>query len=304
MNPGIKRYAQISIVAAIATIGLKAGAYALTGSVGLLSDALESVVNLVAAIVALLALSVAARPADDEHTYGHGKAEYFASGFEGALIVVAALSIGVAAFPRLFEPRPVDHIGLGLAISMIASAINLGVARTLAQAARRYDSIALEADSQHLMTDVWTSIAVVVGVAVAAVTGWHRLDPLIALAVALRVVRLGIDLLRRSLLGLLDTALPGPVRAQIDAILKSHQGQRVEYHALRTRQAGSRRFISFHILVPGDWTVQRGHDLLETIEEEIRAAVPNSTVFTHLEPLEDPISFEDTRLERQRKREE
>lgn len=297
-RPGLRRYALISIAAALATIALKGGAYAITGSVGLLSDALESLVNLVAAFVALMALSVAAKPADEEHAYGHGKAEYFASGFEGALIVVAAVGIAATALPRLVSPAPVRDVAVGLAISLLASAINLGAARILSQAGRRYDSIALEADGHHLMTDVWTSVAVVVGVGAAALTGWHRLDPILALLVAARVVRLGVDLLRRSFLGLLDTALPEVERARILAILAAHQGEGVEYHALRTRQSGAQRFVSFHILVPGEWTVQRGHDLLEAIEEEIRAAIPRSTVFTHLEPLEDPISWEDTRLQR------
>jgi cation diffusion facilitator family transporter len=299
MQARLRRYALISIGAAVATIALKAGAYLLTGSVGLLSDAFESFVNLAAAVVALLALGVAARPADEEHAYGHGKAEYFASGFEGALIVVAAISIAAAAIPRLISPQPVHDVWIGLVISLAASVINLGTARVLFQAARRYDSIALEADAHHLMTDVWTSVAVVAGVALTALTGWNRLDPVLALAVAAQVIRLGFKLLSRSLLGLLDTALPEPVRAHIVRILESHELQGVAYHALRTRQAGARRFISFHILVPGDWTVQRGHDLLERIEEEVRAAIPNSTVFTHLEPLEDPVSFEDTRLERE-----
>jgi cation diffusion facilitator family transporter len=298
MQSGLRRYALISIAAAVATILLKGGAYRITGSVGLLSDALESVVNLAAATVALIALSIAARPADEEHAYGHGKAEYFSSGFEGALILVAASSIAVAAVARLLEPRPVEEVRLGLAISLVASAINFGVARMLFRAGRQYQSITLEADAQHLMTDVWTSAGVVLGVAAAAATGWHRLDPLIALAVALNVVRIGVDLLRRSLLGLLDTALPEAELARIGAILNAHRAGGVQYHALRTRQAGSRRFVSFHILVPGEWTVQRGHDLLEEIEEEIRAGIPRTTVFTHLEPLEDPISWADTLLER------
>jgi len=176
--------------------------------------------------------------------------------------------------------------------------INLAVARVLARAGRRYESITLEADAHHLMTDVWTSAGVIVGIALAAWTGWEVLDPLIALLVALNIVRIGVDLLRRSALGLLDTALPAVTRREITSILEAHGAQGVQYHALRTRQAGARRFISFHILVPGEWTVQRGHDLLERIEEEIRRAVPNSTVFTHLEPIEDPLSWEDTRLER------
>lgn len=299
MQASLRRYAGISIAAAIITIGLKGGAFYLTGSVGLLSDALETLVNLIAAIIGLLALTVAARPADEDHAYGHGKAEYFASGFEGALILIAAGSIGVAAVPRLFNPVSIQHVGTGLVISVIASAINYAAAKILFQAGRRYDSITLEASAKHLMADVWTSAAVVVGVGAASLTGWHVLDPLVALAVAGKVVRLGFDLLRRSLLGLLDTALPESIRLEIGRVLAKHHEEGVEYHALRTRQAGARRFVSLHILVPGEWSVQRGHDLLETIEEEIRGAVPNSTVFTHLEPVEDPVSWQDTRLERE-----
>ncbi len=295
---GLLRYAALSVGAALATIGLKATAYFLTGSVGLLSDALESFVNLLAALVALLALSVALRPADDEHAYGHTKAEYFSSGFEGALIVVAAASIVIAAVQRLIEPRPIDAPGLGLAITAVASAINLAVAKVLQRAGKRYESITLEADAQHLMTDVWTSLGVIVGVGAAAVTGWLRLDGIVAIAVAANVMVAGVRMLRRSMLGLLDTSLPEETLDQIKAILDAHGKSGVGYHALRTRQAGARRFISFHILVPGDWTVQRGHDLLEEIEERIRQAVPRSVVDTHLEPIEDPVSWEDTRLER------
>ncbi len=297
-QPGLRRFAVISILAALATIGLKGGAYLLTGSVGLLSDALESLVNLVAAIFALIALWIAARPADEEHAYGHTKAEYFSSGFEGALILIAALSIAVAAALRLLDPKPLHEVGPGLAISAAASLVNLVVARFLFGAARRYDSIALEADAQHLMSDVWTSGGVILGIALASRTGWWILDPLIALAVAINILRIGVRLLHRSALGLLDTALPEETRRRIVQILDRHGGEGVQYHALRTRQAGVRRFISFHILVPGEWTVQRGHDLLEHIEATIREAIPNSTVFTHLEPLEDPVSWEDTRLER------
>jgi cation diffusion facilitator family transporter len=295
---GLVRFAAISVLAALVTIALKGGAYLLTGSVGLLSDALESFVNLIAAVVALFALSVAARPADEEHAYGHTKAEYFSSGFEGALIVVAAASIVVAAVRRLFDPRPIEEPGLGLAIIGVATVINLGVARVLHRAGRRHESITLEADAQHLMTDVWTSLGIIVGVGAAAVTGYHRLDAIVAIAVALNVLHSGIQLLRRSMLGLLDTSLPEETLTTIKTILESHAKSGVRYHALRTRQAGARRFISFHILVPGDWTVQRGHDLLEAIEERVREAVPRSVVDTHLEPIEDPVSWEDTRLER------
>jgi cation diffusion facilitator family transporter len=295
---GLVRFAYISVIAALATISLKAAAYLLTGSIGLLSDALESLVNLVAALVALVALWVAARPEDKEHTYGHTKAEYFSSGFEGALILVAAASILVAAGRRLLEPQPIVDPALGLGITGVATLLNLGVARVLLRAGRRYESITLEADAHHLMADVWTSLGVIVGVAAAAITGWHRLDAIVAVAVALLVLRAGLKLLRRSMLGLLDTSLPEDTLREITAILKSHEREGVRHHALRTRQAGARRFISFHILVPGGWTVQRGHDLLEQIEEQVRGAVPNSVVDTHLEPIEDPVSWEDTRLER------
>lgn len=297
-RPSLIRYAVISIVAAVVTIGLKGSAYLLTGSVGLLSDALESLVNLFAATIALVALWVAAQPADEDHAYGHTKAEYFASGFEGALILMAALSIGATAVPRLFAPQPIEAVGLGLGITILASLVNVAVARLLLRAGHRYDSITLEADARHLMTDVYTSAGVIVGVATASLTGWVWLDPVIAILVAANIVRIGLDLLRRSAYGLLDTSLPEATRTTIIGILDTYRREGVEFHALRTRQAGALRFISFHILVPGEWTVQRGHDLLEQIEEDVRSNVPNSTVFTHLEPLEDPISWDDLRLER------
>lgn len=288
----------LSIVAAIATIGLKAGAYFLTGSVALLSDALESLVNLLAATVALIALSVAAKPADEDHAYGHNKAEYFSSGFEGALILMAAVSIGFAAVQRLIHPRALEQAATGLAVSALAALINFLVARTLFRVARRHESITLEADAHHLMTDVWTSVGVIAGVGAAALTHWYVLDPLVALLVAANIVWTGIHLLNRSALGLLDTALPEGTRREITSILDGHAKDGVQYHALRTRQAGRWRFISFHVLVPGHWTVQRGHDLLERIEDEVRARVPLCTVFTHLEPIEDPASFKDQHLER------
>jgi cation diffusion facilitator family transporter len=295
---GLLRFALLSVVAAVVTIGLKTAAYIITGSIGLLSDALESLANLVAALVALYALWVAARPPDEEHTYGHTKAEYFSSGFEGLLIVAAAVGIVVAAVRRLIEPLPIQDPALGLLINALASVVNLAVARVLLRVGKRQESITLEADAQHLMADVWTSLGVIAGVTAAVATGWHRLDPIVAIAVALNVLRSGSRLLRRSVYGLLDTSLPEETLGKIKAILDAHSGAGVRYHALRTRQAGARRFISFHILVPGNWTVQRGHDLLERIEEQIREVVPNSVVDTHLEPIEDPVSWEDTRLER------
>ncbi|HKP75354.1 MAG TPA: cation diffusion facilitator family transporter [Longimicrobiaceae bacterium] len=297
----LTRFAWLSIAAALVTIALKFGAFLITGSVGLLSDALESLVNLAAALMALAMLTLAARPPDEDHAYGHGKAEYFASSFEGALILVAAASIAWSSVMRLMDPQPVRDPVIGIAISAVATVVNLGVAGMLLRAGRRYRSIALEADAHHLMTDVWTSVGVMVGVGAVAVTDWEWLDPVIALVVALNVVRIGVGLMRRSALGLLDTAIPERDRAAVLRILDAYAAEGAQYHALRTRQAGTRRFVSVHVLVPGAWTVQRGHELLERIEDEIRIAVPDSTVFTHLEPIEDPVSFEDVRLERLRR---
>ena len=296
----LTRYAWLSVAAAIATIVLKGGAYVLTDSVGLLSDALESGVNLVAAVVALRALAVASRPPDEEHAYGHTKAEYFSSGFEGALVLVAALVIMGTALERLLSPAPLTHVGVGLVISAVASGINLWVARVLFRAAREHESIALEADAHHLMTDVWTSGGVLVGVGLVGLTGWSIIDPIIALFVAANITRVGAGLLRRSMLGLLDTALSPDVQERIHEVLDRYRDRGIEFHAFRTRRSGARRFMSVHVLVPGDWTVQRGHDVLEELEAEIREAVPRLTVFTHMEPLEDPVAWHDTRLERRK----
>lgn len=294
----LTRFAWLSIGAAVVTIGLKGSAYILTGSVGLLSDALESLVNLAAALLALAMLTIAARPPDADHAYGHDKAEYFSSGVEGALILVAAGSIGVAAWQRFVQPRPITQIGLGLAVSIVATAINLVVALILLRAGRRHQSITLEADARHLLTDVWTSVGVLLGIGAVALTGWQRLDPLVALLVAANIVWSGVTLVRRSVQGLLDTALPPAERDAVQRILVQYQSTGIQFHALRTRQAGPRRFVSVHILVPGAWTVQDGHALLERLERAIRAAIPHVTVFTHLEPLEDPLSWEDQTLER------
>lgn len=259
----LTRFAWLSISAAVLTIALKATAFWLTGSVGLLSDALESLVNLVAAIMALAMLTLAARPPDEMHAYGYGKAEYFSSGLEGALILLAAGSIGWTAIPRLLAPQPLEHIGIGLAISALASAINFWVARILLHAGKEYRSITLEADAHHLMTDVWTSVGVVLAVGAVAVTGSLRLDPIIALVVAANILRMGWQLLSRSARGLLDAALPATEQDAIKQVLNRYESQGIQYHALRTRQAGTRAFISLHVMVPSDWTVKRGHDLLE-----------------------------------------
>jgi cation diffusion facilitator family transporter len=298
-RPPLMRFAWLAVVAAVLTIGLKAGAYLLTGSIGLLSDALESLVNLVAATAALIALTVAEKAPDEEHAFGHGKAEYFSSGLEGALVLVAAAAIVVTALPRLLQPVPIEQVGWGLAVSTLATLINLAVAQRLLRAGKTYRSITLEADARHLMTDVWTTVGVLVGIGAVAVTGWTRLDPLIALAVAANIVWTGVGLVRRSLLGLLDTALPETERQVVEAVLERYQREvGIQAHALRTREAGSRRFVSVHILVPGSWTVHQGHQLLEAIEADIRDALPNATVFTHLESLDDPASFADTTLDR------
>ncbi|HEX6173543.1 MAG TPA: cation diffusion facilitator family transporter [Candidatus Binatia bacterium] len=297
-SPGLTRFAWLSISAAMLTIALKALAYFVTDSVGLLSDALESLVNLAAALMALAMLIVAARPPDEIHAFGYSKAEYFSSGAEGALILLAAGIIAWTAVPRLITPQPLEQLGIGLGVSIVAAALNFFVARHLLSGSKQYRSITLEADAQHLMTDVWTSAGVVAGIAVVAVTGWTRFDAVIALCVAVNILFTGVRLLRRSLLGLLDTALGHTEQELIKEILSRYVSQGLHYHALRTRQAGVRSFISFHVLVPGEWTVQRGHDLVERVERDIRAAVPGATVFTHLEPINDPAAWQDLTLDR------
>jgi len=294
----LMQYAWLSLGAAVVTIGLKAGGYLITQSVGLLSDALESGINLAAAFTALVALRISAQPPDEDHAYGHQKVEYLSSGVEGGLITLAAIAIAVMAVQRLLNPQPLDHLGLGLLISAVASGINLVTALILIRVGRERRSIALEADGQHLMTDVWTSMGVLIGVGAVGITGWQFLDPLIALVVAGWIGFNGYKILKRSALGLIDTALPAQEIAAIQTILDRNCGPDIEFHALRTRQAGSRCFVSMHIQVPGDWSVQRGHDLLEKIEREIHGEIPYATVFTHIEPLEDPRSWSDQHLDR------
>jgi len=297
-QPVARTYAFLSVGAAVLTIGLKATAYLLTGSVGLLSDAMESGVNLVAALVAVWALTLAARPADANHGYGHSKAEYIASAVEGIMILVAAVSIGWAAVDRLFHLRVLEQVWLGLTISVVAAGVNGGVALILLRAGNRLRSITLRADAHHLLTDVWTSAGVVVAVVLVASTGWLILDPLIALLVAVNIVWAAIRILRDTVGGVLDAALPVNEQKQITGILAPYAAQGVTFHALRTRVAGQRRFVSLHLLVPGDWTVHRGHDMAEQIEQQIRAALPRSTVFIHVEPKEDAASYDDQELER------
>jgi cation diffusion facilitator family transporter len=297
----LSRYVWLSILAAVLTIALKATAYFFTGSIGLLSDALESVINLVAALIALLIIKIAAQPPDDDHAFGHDKAEYFSSGIEGMLIFFAAFGIFYSAVPRLFAPQPLERIGIGLSITLVATLINLIVGLILIRAGRRHHSIVLEADGRHLLTDVWTSVGVVLGIVVVGLTGLFVLDPIIALLVALNILWTGFQLIRRSALGLMDTAVSPETQEKIEEILDGYiKEKKIDYHALRTRQSGARKFISVHILVPDDWTVQKGHDLTEEIEDEIRRAVVDSIVFTHLEPLEDPSSFYDLELFRRK----
>jgi cation diffusion facilitator family transporter len=294
----LKRYAWLSIAAALATIVLKGLAWWLTGSVGLLSDALESFVNLAGAMMALAMLSLAALPADDNHAHGHGKAEYFSSAFEGFLILVAAASIGYAAAERLVNPQPLEAVGIGLGVSALASLINLATARILLGVGRKYRSITLEADAHHLITDVWTSVGVLAGIGLVWLTGWLWLDPVIAMLVALNIVWTGWQLLQRSAAGLMDVSISEEELQSIQAVLDGYRRHGIEFHALRTRQAGARAFVSFHILVPGAWTVQHGHDWSERIEGDIRRAIAHVHITTHLEPLEDPLSHADQELDR------
>jgi len=292
-----KRVAWLSIAASLTTMALKFGAWGLTGSVGLLSDAAESMVNLTAGCIALLALTVAMRPADERHAYGHDKAEYFASGAEGILILVAAGGIAYAAVGRLFDSQPLESLGLGLPVALAASAINLLVARIMLRSARHFDSITLEADAKHLMTDVWTSVGVVGGLVVVwAVPEWRILDPLMALVVAVHIVASGMELIKRSLHGLLDHALPAEEMAAVHESICLATGKDAVYHGLRTRKSGSRRFIDFHLLVPGAMTVQQSHSLTEDIERAIAARLERVQVTIHVEPLEHHGSWDGERV--------
>jgi|SRR5688572_15959782 cation diffusion facilitator family transporter len=292
-----RSFALLSIAAAVVTIGLKLVAWWLTGSVGLLSDALEGIINLAAATLAFAMLGVAARPPDEEHAFGYSKAEYFASGVEGMLICAAAVAIAAAAVDRLITPRPLEQLGLGIAVSAAAALVNFVVARQLLAAGRRYRSIALEADARHLLTDVWTSAGIIVGVAAVWATGWERLDPLIALAVAVHIVWNGYRLMQRSAQGLLDHALPEEELQALNRVLDRYRAQGIDFHALRTRQAGARSFVSVHVLVPAEWRIARGHNLAHCVERDIREVLPDAAVLTHVEPLGDPESYRDMGLD-------
>ncbi|HET9576842.1 MAG TPA: cation diffusion facilitator family transporter [Usitatibacter sp.] len=286
-------YAWLSVATSIVTIVLKFAAYALTGSVGLLSDAVEALVNIVAALVALGVLTYSAAKPDREHNFGHEKAQYFSSGIEGALIFVAAGGIVWSAIPRLIEPRPIEQVTLGLALSVLAALANAGCAWVMLRAASEHRSITLEADARHLLTDVWTTAGVFIGVLLVQFTGWLRLDALVALAVALQIVWTGWHLMSRSFQGLMDRAIPDQDRALVIEVLETLRHQGGDYHALRTRMAGPKSFVDVHVLLPGRMSIQQGHDLVEHLENEIRARLPHIEVLTHLEPLEDPKSWDD-----------
>jgi len=289
----LTRFAWLSIAVAILTISLKTIAYLITNSVGLLSDALESIVNLIGALMALGMLTIAARPADESHTYGHSKAEYFSSGVEGTLILVAAISIAYAAIQRLITPKPLEQVGIGIIVSVVASIANLAVALILRRAGKQYNSISLTSNSHHLMTDVWTSGGVLIGVGAVAISGWQVLDPVIAILVALNIVWTGVGIIRKSISGLMDSSLSKEYLDIIQRVLDGQKETEVKFHAIRTRQSGSLKVISMHVLVPGSWTVNRGHQLVTRIENELKHTIEDCEVFTHLESLSDPDSFDD-----------
>ncbi|MBG0791381.1 MAG: cation transporter [Desulfovibrionaceae bacterium] len=288
-----KRYAVYSILASILTLALKFGAWALTDSVGLLSDATESLVNLTAAVLALTAITVAMRPADSDHAYGHGKAEYFSSGIEGVLIIGAAIGIAYASVRRFLAPAPLNNLDFGLVLALVSSAINFVTAAVMLRAAKRFDSITLEADAKHLLTDVWTSIGLVAGLTVIIFKPeWKVLDPAIALVMAVNIVFTGVGLLKRSVSGLMDDALPEAELETIAKAIRSYCGDTCTFHGLRTRKSGPKRFIDFHLLVPGDMSVMGAHDLCELIEELIYAKLNNAEVTIHVEPIEAAESYD------------
>jgi cation diffusion facilitator family transporter len=290
------RILYLSIAAALVTMAMKFTAYWITGSVGLLSDALESIVNLVAALFAFVALTIATRPADASHPYGHEKIEYFSSGVEGTLILFAAAGIIYSAAQRLLHPMPLADLDAGLLLGLAASATNFLVARLLLRAARQHDSITIEADARHLLTDVWTTVGVLAALLVVKFTNWTIIDPLIAFAVGGNIIFSGIGLLRRSFRGLMDFRLPRAEITAIEEVLRAHIGKSYVYHNLRTRKSGSQRFIDFHLLVAGEMSVRQAHDLCEQIESAIRRRLNNTTVTIHTEPEDELASYQDAEI--------
>jgi len=285
--PVLMRLMFLSLAAALVTMALKALAALLTGSVGFLSDALESVVNLVAAVVGILALRTAARPADREHHFGHGKAEYLSAAVEGGMIFGASVAIVWSAVERLLEPIPLERPAIGLVLSGVAALVNLVVGTVLIRVGRRHRSPTLVADGKHLMTDVWTSGGVLVGVGAVALFGWERLDPIVALLVGVNILGTGYMLLRRSVMGLLDTALPPEDSAKVKAVIERYcELEHVRFGPIQTREAGRQRFIHLTVRVPGDWSVRRGHDLADRLERDLAAELPGAVTYTHVEPLD------------------
>jgi cation diffusion facilitator family transporter len=289
----VRAYLQLSVAVAVATIALKAGAWWVTGSVSLLSDALESVVNLAGAVFALLMVTLAAQPPDEDHPYGHHKAEYFSSGFEGVMITVAALAIVWASAHRLLAPQPLEQVGLGLLLSVLSSALNAALAFAMLRKARELRSIALEADARHLYTDVWTSAGVVVGLLAAIGTGWLWLDPVIAIAVALNILREGMALVRRSADGLMDRALEPEVRAEIERTLDVFRHQAIRFDHVVTRRAGQRRFVDLHMHMPAGWTLGRAAALRTSVEQALMSAVPGLRATIQLLPMDVEAHFDD-----------
>lgn len=293
----LRKYAWLAIAAAITTMLLKGVAWLVTGSVGLLADAAESTVNLVAAVVALIALTVAAKPADRNHHFGHSKAEYFSALVEGIMVFVAAGSIIYFAADRLRNPRDLEAIGIGVVISMVAALINGAVATVLIRAGKEHSSITLRADGKHLMTDLYTSVGVVVGIGLVWLTGWNWLDPVVAILVGVNILVTGYRLISESTAGLMDVSLSVQDNARIQDILAERtQDGVIEFHAVRTRESGARQFMEMHMLVPDDWTVRQGHDAMEDLVDEICQEFPRMTVTGHLEPISDPRSYEDMEL--------
>ena len=286
-------FAWLSIAATITTIALKTGAWAMTDSVGLLSDAAESTVNLVAAVVALIALTVAARPATERFLYGRAKAEYFSAAVEGAMIFVAAAVILVVSVERFVIPIPIHNVGIGLIVAVIAAVINGAVAFVLLRAGSRHNSITLRADGHHLLTDVWTSIGVVAGVGLVALTGWQRLDPLIAFIIGINIIVTGTQLLRESIGGLLDKTLADEDNEAIVEILRAHSSHNVSFHGLQTREAGRHQFMNVHMQVPDEWSVHHAHQVAHTVEDDILSQYPLMNAIIHIEPISDPASYED-----------
>jgi cation diffusion facilitator family transporter len=289
----IRSYLKISIAVAVATIVLKFGAWWLTDSVSLLSDALESLVNLAGAMFALTMVTLAAQPPDEDHPYGHHKAEYFSSGFEGVLIFVAALAIIWAALHRLQSPQPIDAVGLGITLSVVSSAMNGVLAWAMLRKAHEHRSMALEADARHLITDVWTSAGVVIGIVAVVATGWLWLDPVVAILVALNILREGASLVRRSADGLMDRALEPEVQAQIDATLETFRHKAIRFDHLVTRRAGQRRFVDLHMHMPSSWTLGRAAAVRTSVEQALMSAVPGLRATIQLLPLDVEAHFDD-----------